>query len=173
MKKLVAMILTCLMLFTVTATVNAETITEADLIPEKIDTPIHKIDGKQFSYNLLHSIYVENMSEEQIIKLYYKLYLDREADDWDVEFWSKRITPTDTTILTYGLINSDTFKAKCEKYGFDAEEYFIEDGVFTEGECPLSPECGLTTDGDYVFYATFGDATYYHVTYGADGFTKK
>ena len=167
MKKLVVLFITCLMLFTASNAVVADTIVEPS--PNTDATIIDlRFDGKVVSYNLLHNFIVENMTEEQIIKLYYKVYLNREADEWDVDFWSKRITPTDTTLLTYGVINSDTFKAKCEQYGFKADEYFIEEGVFTEGISSEGEECGLTPNGDYVFYATFGDSTYYHVVYGAD-----
>ena len=159
MKKIFAVLIALTILLGVAINVNAARI-------EKPYT-LNLIDGKQAAYYLLHTKLVENFTEEDIIKLYYKVYLDQEATDWDVEFWSQRITPEDTTLLTYGMINSNAFEAKCEKLGLNYTEYFIENGVFTEGFSPISEECGLTKYGDYVFYATFGDATYYHVVRGA------
>ena len=127
-------------------------------------------NGKELAYDVLHSdeFTNKNLTEGEIVDLYYDIFLDREATDWDREFWSQRITKDDTTILLYGIINSETYTEKCQKWGLDANDYFIENEVFTEGFSAESTECGLTANGDYVFYATFGDATYYHVTYGAN-----
>ena len=112
-----------------------------------------------------------NMSEGEIVEFYYKMFLDREATEWDKAFWSERITTDDTTLLFYGVINSETFKNKCEAQGLDAGDYFIESGVFTEGIYENNPECGLDANGNYIFYATFGDSTYYHVVYNANATT--
>lgn len=125
-------------------------------------------DGKQIVYDMLHSdkFYNQNLTEEQIINLYYNVFFDKDATDWDIEFWKERITVDDTTLLFYGMINSKSYEEKCSACGIDSDEYFIEN-VFTEGIYNNNPECGLDANGDYVFYATFGNSTYYHVVRGA------
>lgn len=129
--------------------------------------------GKELMDKLIHSEEFKNrnMSEGEIVEFYYKMFLDREATEWDKAFWSERITTDDTTLLFYGVINSETFKNKCEAQGLDAGDYFIESGVFTEGIYNNNPECGLDANGNYIFYATFGDSTYYHVVYNANATT--
>lgn len=121
-------------------------------------------DGKQLAYNMLHSekFYKQNLTEDEIINLYYNIFLETDATEWDLQFWRQRITVEDTTLLLYGMINSNTFEEKCARYNINSEDYFIEN-VFTEGIYNNNEECGLDANGDYVFYATFGDATYYHV----------
>ena len=165
MKKLVVLLLSLVVLFSFTPTVCADNIEEAQPAG---NFSIFNVDGKRAAYNIPHSRIVDDYSEEDLIKLYYNVYMDTEATDWDIEFWKQRITKEDTTLLTYGMINSKTFEAKLDRLGLEYSEYFIEDGVFYEGFSPISTECGLTPYGDYVFYATFGDSTYYHVVKGAD-----
>lgn len=127
-------------------------------------------DGKALAYTLLHSneFIEKNYSEEEIVNIYYNLFFDRDADDFEKEFWKERITPTDTTILFYGLINSETYTKKCTNNSMPVDEYFIESGAFSEGRSDKSDECGLTEDGTYVFYATFGNSTYYHEVLNAN-----
>ena len=163
MKKLIVLVMSIIAVINL---ISAPVV--ASEINNNIELSLTKIDGKRVAYNLLHTDLVKLMSEDDIIRLYYKVYMNEEATDWDVEFWKERITKEDTTLLTYGMINSNSFTGKCEKLGVGYDEYFIEDGVFTEGISDESVECGLTANGDYVFYATFGNSTYYHVVYGAN-----
>ena len=186
MNKIIAAIATVVALFNLYSPANSAIINNAnnffksrvmvaDIYMESLDRLpsffeiVENKNGKDLAFDLLHSdeFKNKNLSEGDIVNIYYNIFLGKDATDWDKEFWSKRITKDDTTLLLYGLINSETFTNKCKENGLTAEEYFIESGVFTEGFSPISEECGLTDNGDYVFYATFGDATYYHVVNGA------
>lgn len=114
----------------------------------------HNMTGRQIAFDFLHSeeFFDRDLTEAEIINVYYNVFFGTDATQSEIEFWEDRITVDDQTILFYGLINCPQFAEICEENDIAAGSEIFDTEAFTVGTSSLSENCGLTEDGTYVFY---------------------
>ena len=183
MKNIIAALMATVTLLTFGSQVSASTVGNAGFVYDMYDDCLgrrptfseimnwnHDVSGRQMAYEFLTSeeFIDRDLTEAEIINIYYNVFLDEDATETEIDFWEDRITVDDQTILFYGLINCEQFINRCESNGMHAGEEIFDADAFTEGICPASAECGLTDTGSYVFYTYSPNGTLvYHEVIGA------
>lgn len=86
----------------------------------------HQISGKQCAYGFFFSnefISRQNqLSDGDLVDTFYRVFLNRGADQGGKDYWISRISATsyDITTLFTGFADSTEFAQKCAAYGIDA-----------------------------------------------------
>lgn len=91
-----------------------------------------QISGKECAYGFFYSpefmMNCENLSDEEIIDIFYSVFLDRGSDEEGFQNWSSQIEGLSIRekidILFNGFADSEEFKQKCLSYGIVAN--FVE-----------------------------------------------
>lgn len=86
-----------------------------------------EVTGKEAAYGFFFSpefqFMISDKTEEEIITIYYKVFLNREPDYAGMDFWLSKIAwGLDLDVLFMGFADSEEFSNKCEEYGIEAGE---------------------------------------------------
>lgn len=131
----------------------------------------HETTGKAAAYGFFFSpefaAMTENMENEAIIDIFYKVFLNRTSDPEGKEFWLSKLSwGYDPRILFEGFADSSEFSQKCELYGIECgdsiefeDEDFIEDENFLSFANYAKNQSGM----DNIEAASYVGRDYYYV----------
>ena len=87
-----------------------------------------QLTGRQLAYNFFFSDeFIDNasrISNDELINIYYRVFLGRTADNQGLTYWNNQIANTnnDISILFDGFSNSTEFNRICTSYGINPGE---------------------------------------------------
>ena len=116
-----------------------------------------ELTGKQMTYNLFFSTEFANraddLSDKELINIYYDVFLDREATNNEIDYWTNQIdnTEDDIEVLYDGFSDSEEFAIRCENNGI---EVGINPNTITETPIAISG-CYYDENGNEVIHSGY------------------
>lgn len=130
--------------------------------------------GIQAAYGFFYSAEfqkkISTMDPEEIVAIFYKVFLNREASYWEIEDWVGYYDVYGMNILFNGFANSAEFATKCESYGImvgepadmpvvEVEEEFFRFARYEQFGIDNLNTATLSPHDSYVMFNTQGSET--------------
>jgi len=126
----------------------------------------HQISGKQAAYGFFFSnefIARQNqLSDGDLVDTFYRVFLNRTADQGGKDYWIGKISTTsyDITTLFTGFADSAEFAQKCANYGIDAGAHVNVPNVVRGGNAISVAQWNANTSSFYYAYDVYDGSGY-------------